>query len=481
MSSNFVKNTSKLLAGNTAAQLIGIIAIPIITRLYSVEVYGLFVTVLAFSLILTPISTMSLHLAILIPKSEIEADKIFRLSMWITSSFCIIITVILLAFSDDVLSILGTTSSVWMIIIIPILVFLQSCYLIFTYWGVRKKSFGMISSSKVAESLTDRIVTVTAGLAGYVSLFSLLLARLLSNLISILHLMPLYRKKIISLKYSKQEHIGYKDLILKYKRYLIFNAPSMLLIDGIRQIPVIIFAAYFSPVAAGLYSIANRVVSIPVAALGNAISKTFTQKIAIENTKKNTDGIRNNTHKFFTVLFTFLLIPFSVLSVIGDSIFGIILGNKWESAGVLASSLSYFAMTTLIVQAFGGLFDVMNKQHTRMIFHVCNFVVQISVLFVCIYLGFDLSSTVLYFAIFATLMNIVAMALLLMCVEQLETLTLVVIRNILPLAIFHLLATFIMYYFESLVLSYFLIGSISIIWFFIVGGINQLKQLKNNN
>jgi O-antigen/teichoic acid export membrane protein len=481
MSSNFVKNTSKLLAGNTVAQLIGIISIPIITRLYSVEVYGVFATILAFSLILTPISTMSLHLAILIPKSEFEADNIFKLSMWIMSSFCIILTVILLAFSDDILSMLGTTLPEWIIYIIPILVFLQSCYLIFTYWRVRQKNFGILSSSKVAESLTDRIVAIAAGVAGYVTIHSLLLARLLSNLISILLLIPLYRRKKINTKDIKQEHRSYKYIIIKYKRYLIFNAPSILLINCIRQLPVIIFAAYFSPVAAGLYSIANRVVSIPVSAMGNAISKTFTQKIAVENTKKNIDGIRNNTHSFFTVLFNFILIPFSVLSVIGDSIFGIVLGDKWEAAGVLASSLSYFAMSTLIVQAFGGLFDVMNKQQTRLIFHVCNFIVQISVLFFCIYLGFDLFKTVLYFAIFATLMNIVAMALLLMCVDQLETLILVLIRNVFPLSLFHLLAAFIMYYFESLLLSYLLIVSISILWFFIFGGINQVKKLKNNN
>jgi O-antigen/teichoic acid export membrane protein len=202
------------------------------------------------------------------------------------------------------------------------------------------------------------------------------------------------------------------------------------------------------------------------------------QKIAEDKVNDNIDKIQKNTDAFFTVLVAFLLIPFSVLAVVGDSLFVIVLGDKWADAGVLASFLSYFAMTTLLVQAFGGLFDVMSKQHTRLIFHIFNFIIRIGTLLLCIYLDYELAKTVFIYAVASTLMNVVAMGLLLNCVQQLQSLLSVLLSNITLLILFHVVAAIIMYYFDSLLLIYVLIGVLAITWLFMIGGMNKLKQFR---
>jgi len=96
-------------------------------------------------------------------------------------------------------------------------------------------------------------------------------------------------------------------------------------------------------------------------------------------------------------------------------------------------------------------------------------------------LDFELSNAVFYYAISATLMNIVAMALLLKCIEQIDTLFTVILRNAFPFILFHLASISIMGFFESTLLAYLLVGSMSVIWFLMIGGINQIKQLKSIN
>ena len=95
MASSFIKNTSKLLAGNLFAQVLGIIAIPIITRLYSVEAYGVFSVILASTAILASISSASIYLAILIPKLERDAKNIAKLSIIFTIVFSLVLMLIL--------------------------------------------------------------------------------------------------------------------------------------------------------------------------------------------------------------------------------------------------------------------------------------------------------------------------------------------------------------------------------------------------
>lgn len=474
MSSSFIKNTSKLLAGNTVGQLIGIIAIPIITRLYSVEAYGEFSSLLAISLILTTLSTLSLHLAILIPKSEEEAIKIFRLSLSLTYAFCLLIIIVLYFFNEDVVSLLNIKSNPLIVYSIPLLVLLQSLYVTITYLGVRVKVFGEISTSKVVEGISDRGVAILSGFIGYAFVGNLILARVISSVLAILYLLPTLKR----CQGQKNTTISNSFIVTKYKRYLQYNTPSMLLINCMLQLPVIIIAAYFSSVAAGLFAIANRLVNIPVTALGSAISKTFMQKIAEDKVNDDMEKIKKNTDVFFTVLVAFLLIPFSVLSVVGDSLFIIILGEKWADAGVLASFLSYFAMTTLLVQAFGGLFDVMNKQHIRLIFHICNFTVRIGTLLLCISLDYDLAKTVLVYAIASTFMNVVAMGLLLRCVQQVQSLISVLVANIMPLIFFHMLVAIVMAYFSNTLLTYALIAILAISWFLMIGGMKKFNQFK---
>ena len=275
MSSSFVKNTGKLLAGNAVGQLIGIIAIPIITRLYSVEVYGEFSSLLAISLILATLSTLSLHLAILIPKSEEEAIKIFKLSLSLTYGFCLFISIVLYFFNEDVISLLNIKSNPLIVYSIPVLVLLQSLYVTITYLGVRVKVFGKVSSSKVVEGISDRGIAILSGLSGFVFVGNLILARITASILAIVYLLPTLKRY-----QGQQTTISNSFIVFKYKRYLQYNTPSMLLINSMLQLPVIIIAAYFSSVAAGLFAIANRLVNIPVTALGSAISKTFMQKIA---------------------------------------------------------------------------------------------------------------------------------------------------------------------------------------------------------
>ncbi len=472
MPSKFIKNTSKLLAGNAIGQVIGIVAIPIITRLYSVEVYGEFSSLLAISLILATLSTLSLHLAILIPKSEEEAIKIFRFSLSLTYAFCLLISIALYFFNEEVVSLLNIKSNPLIVYSIPLLVLLQSVYVTITYLGVRVKVFGKVGTSKVVEGISDRGIAIISGFSCFAFVGNLILARLTASVLAISYLLPTLKRY----QGQKKTTISNRFILTKYKSYLQYNTPSMLLINSMLQLPVIIIAAYFSSVAAGLFAIANRLVNIPVTALGSAISKTFMQKIAEDKANDDINKIKKSTHVFFTILFTFLLIPFSVLSVVGDSLFVIVLGEKWGDAGVLASFLSYFAMSTLLVQAFGGLFDVMNKQHTRLIFHIGNFFVRIGTLLLCIYLDYDLAKTVLIYAIVSTFMNVVAMGLLLICVQQVQSLISALTTNIMPLIFFHVVSAIVMSYFNSIILIYSLIAVVAISWFFMIGGLREFRK-----
>lgn len=407
--SSFFANTTKLLGGNVFAQLIGIIAIPIITRLYSTEQYGSFAIILSIATIISSVSTLGFHLAILIPKKRAQAialAKISLISLFLTS---LPLSLIAILFPSLVTTYLGDNITPQTIHIISIMVVCQGLYSIISYWCIREKSFAAVATSKIFESISDRGIAIGVVAFGWVSALSLSIARICGVITSLAFL-------LLSMRQVKKEDglatlpstLTLSNTFREFKEYAIYNTPSVLLINAMGQLPTIIIGYFYSPVAAGLYAIANRLVSIPVQALGSALSTTVTQHFASMVAHGDIAAAKNDAINMHSRLFSFLLIPFSFICIAGEYVVELLLGAHWLLAGELVQWMSYFAFSTLMAQAFGGLFDVMKRQHIRLTFHIANFFCRIGVLLACGYMDLPIVSTIAYFAIVANIMNLIA-------------------------------------------------------------------------
>lgn len=408
--SSLLKNTTKLLGGNIFAQLIGIIAIPIITRLYSTEQFGSFAITLSIATIISSVSTLGFHLAILIPKEKSQAKalaKISLISLFLTS---LPISLFASLFPSQIAVFFGEGIDQQTVHIISIMVVSQGLYSIVSYWCIREKKFGLVATSKIFESISDRGLAIGSVAFGWASALSLSIARILGVITSLIFL-------LLSIRHTKKEThttqlpvtsapicVTFKN----FKEYAIYNTPSVLLINAMGQLPTIMIGYFYSPVAAGLYAIANRLVSIPVQALGSALSTTVTQHFASLVSNDDLEVAKKNAVDMHSRLFAFLLIPFSFICVTGEHVVELLLGSQWLVAGNLVQWMSYFAFSTLMAQAFGGLFDVMKRQKIRLQFHIANFFFRIGVLVICGFMDLSIVTTIAYFAVVSNLMNLIA-------------------------------------------------------------------------
>ena len=77
--SGFINNTFKLMSGNIVAQIFCVILIPIITRLYTPDDYGVFQLFISISSVITIFSCLSYQLAIMLPEEDEESINIVAL------------------------------------------------------------------------------------------------------------------------------------------------------------------------------------------------------------------------------------------------------------------------------------------------------------------------------------------------------------------------------------------------------------------
>ena len=78
---DFVKNVMTLITGSVFSQLIIYAALLVLTRLFSRELFGVYVLFSSAILILKPIVSLQLDLAVVLPKRNKDAVNIFILSV----------------------------------------------------------------------------------------------------------------------------------------------------------------------------------------------------------------------------------------------------------------------------------------------------------------------------------------------------------------------------------------------------------------
>lgn len=403
-------NTAKLLGGNTFAQVVGILSIPVITRIYGAEAFGYFAILLAASTTIAPLFSLSLHMSTIVLKCKLQQIEATCLSLYSAILFFMLFIFIFMIFEEYLVSLFALKLESKLIYFVPILAFLQSVYITITYLNIRNKLFGTIGLGKITESISDRSAAVTAGYLFEASEILLVISKIFGIVLSIFIL----KRSFSDIRVCQPRQI----LKLRYRGYILFNTPSMFVISAMMQLPVIVLGAYHGPILAGIFAIGSRVVGIPVQVIGNALSKTLTQHISNLYSSSHMDDLEHEIKLLYNALLMFLVVPFSFVAVTGSLFVPMLLGDGWGSAGEVVQWLALVAMSTILVQAFGGIFDITNSQKIRLKFQMCNFILRVGIVVVLSIYGFEFIEIVIAFSIVSFMTNSIALYFIFRCIDS---------------------------------------------------------------
>ena len=88
LKSKNLQNVMKISGGTIIGQVISIVTLPVITRMYGAEVMGIWATILAVSLILQAVSDWGMNSSLMIEEEEIDVIKAYTVITSITLFTC---------------------------------------------------------------------------------------------------------------------------------------------------------------------------------------------------------------------------------------------------------------------------------------------------------------------------------------------------------------------------------------------------------
>ncbi|MFG6114180.1 lipopolysaccharide biosynthesis protein [Halobacillus sp. MO56] len=401
----FVRSVMVMFTGTVAAQAITMALIPLITRLYGPEVYGLMGVFVSIISIITPVAALSYPISIVLPKSDMDAKKLIRLSLYISGIFAIGSGIILLLLHQPIVKLFKIGTIAPYLYLIPLVVLFAGLVQVVEQWLIRKRKFKITAKVTFLQALILQGSKVGMGIfypfAGVLITITALGNALKSFLMIIMEKSSHYQET----NELDEESKTIKELAREYKDFPLYRAPQVFLNAITQGLPILILVTFFGPASAGFYSVGKTVLDVPSRLIGKAIGDVFYPHIseAANNGKNLTQLIKKAT----TSLLATGVIPFGIIILFGPWLFGLVFGDNWMVAGEYARWTALWAFIMFVYQPCIRALPVLNEQALHLYFTIISLVTRVIALAVGYYVYSSDVVAVALFGVTGAILNII--------------------------------------------------------------------------
>jgi teichuronic acid exporter len=342
-SSSYLIDISLQGSGSAIAQVIGVLSMPILTRLYTPAQFGvlnIFVTVVSF---LTIIVSWRFEYFIVLPKKDASGIKMFKFILFYGLIAVSALTIAAYFFGDQIAKLLSFEDlSTWMIFI-PITALFISLSVAIQQLVQRSQKYLQTGLSEVV----NKVGYFSFALVGYYAFagtFGLMLATAFGLALKISWLAFSDRKLLVPKEKHDEESI-YQVLNDYKKASFSFSLAGILQIVA-GYVPIFIISKYYGSATLGQWALVTSTLYLPTSVIGTAIGQVYFQRAA----KLFSEGEKIRYIWLSTVkTLTLIAIPtFSAIALLSPWGFPILFGAEWKDAGSYASVFSIAAAASFV-------------------------------------------------------------------------------------------------------------------------------------
>lgn len=398
----FVKNVLTLITGSALSQVVIYASILLLTRLFSAELFGIYVLFSSATVILKPLATLQFEFSIVLPKKDEDAINLFAFSTLVLILYCFLLLFIIIIFKIEILAFFNISSLSNFIYLLPLNVFLFGLISNFDYWNNRNDNFKAISKGLLVKSSTMSAAQIATGYSAYAAL-GLIPGMLLGQLLQLVYLLKASISHLLVL--IKQVSLSKMILLAKkYKDIPIFNSIINLTNNLSNELPVLLITKYFGLTSSGIYGLAVKFTRAPIGVVQQSVNQVFFNKATkIYNEQGNLYELVLKTAKHLLVISIIIFGPLFILSFYLEFLFG----EGWTNVGLYARILIPWLFFAFLSNPLNSLILILNKQKTMVALDLTLLVSRFLALFFGYYFYNDIIIALALFSIVGMIFNII--------------------------------------------------------------------------
>jgi O-antigen/teichoic acid export membrane protein len=357
--------SAAIAAGTGGAQLVGIAAQPILTRLYTPADYGAFSVAISALFVVGSIASLRYEFAITLARDDDEAANVLGLALVLAVGSSLISALVLWIVGPTLLSLAGASLLAAYASSLAAGQFAMGANYALTNWAVRNKNYAAISLNRLDQALVQSPVHIGLGLLG-MGAPGLLVGLLAGSLASLPRLLrAAWRTHSASLRRVTAD--GMRVAAQRYRRFPIFAAPSALVFAlGVRA-PVILLVPLYGAETGGQYFLAERLLYLPLVLVASSVGHVFNAEGAAHARSGDAAALKtlfvNTTWSLAKVGF----LPAVALAAAAPFATGFIFGSAWDEAGLFMALLMPMFYLAFVVTTTGQVLFLLERQPLQLI------------------------------------------------------------------------------------------------------------------
>ncbi|ANP63456.1 oligosaccharide flippase family protein [Vibrio alginolyticus] len=404
LNNKFLRNVGIVATGTAGAQIINVLASPIITRIYGPEAYGMLGLFNSILYVLLPASALAYPHAIVISSSRIKELALTYISLVVSTLLSTTLIFCLYFFYDFFNSTVVKDILIYLYLL-PIAIIFYNLYQAIDNIYIKHGHF----RSKAKASLNHAFLTNAIRIIGgwFHGTPSVLIFTTALN--SFLHLLCLARCNFSFLVSYKKEVKKIKcfHLINTARRFIDFpkyRALQAFLNPLSQSLPLLLMASYFGVAVVGYYTLSRSLLVLPVSVIGNSVGNVFYSKA--NNMYKKKEKILPLLTNITFALVLVCAPPFLIIFFYGIEIFSFIFGEDWAVAGEFAKWIAIWQFFALINRPCSMIFNTFRMLKFTFYIEVIGVILRVVVLYVTYQLSQDSLITIINFCMVGVFINL---------------------------------------------------------------------------
>ena len=355
------------------AQLLPLLASPVLARLYSPVEFGVFGLFFSLCAISSVVASGRYELAILLPAEHERAYHLVLLAAGLTVVVALLAGLVGWLEADYWSQLLGEPGVARWLPLVSIGIVSTAGYQVFNYWFNRQERYRLMAGTRTLRSAVQVMASIgfglIQGLAG-----GLVLGWLTGQLSGLVAFVRQFLQQ--TKPYAAEARFAtVREVARRYARFPAFSVPADSINVVTAQMPLWILATYFDTSVTGQVFFTQRVLAAPLGVIGAAFGDVFKQRASLAFIESGRcDDVWRKTFKVLLLI----ALPIGAVVVLGGPfLFKLIFGDDWMQAGHYARLLSPYILLAFVASPLSRVVYVAEKQHFDLMWQIILLIVTL--------------------------------------------------------------------------------------------------------
>lgn len=345
-------------SSSALVMLFPLISAPIIARLYSPGDFGIYAVFYSLATILSTVSSLELRNVALIEADRVDGAHGACLALSVVTTFSLILLGLVFAIPDAWATHLLGANVLPFLHWLPATVFLMGGSQVLYAWATREKEYKILARNKFILGLSTMLLQIGIGLTGPGAI-GFIVANLAGLSLAMLLLSLLFSRTLRQLK-PRFSLASALEQFRRHYRLTVWTMPSSLVNSMSQFLPDLLINRFFGPALLGQYSLAVRMLNMPIAFLSASIQDFFRQQASAEFNERG--HCRSSFWRFTALTVTGALLFILPVIVLIPYIFPIIFGSQWSEAGTLIQAVAFLTIVRFISSPISYVWIIQRRQ-----------------------------------------------------------------------------------------------------------------------